>query len=192
LVIGVSVLGGCGPKPPILGSGGAGGTGGNGGGGTGGSAPFTITSTAFAEGETVPPEHQCTAIAGGTNVSPPLSWTAGPAGTQSYALVMKDTGLPFNHWVIWDIPASVLSLPGGVENAFQPSQVSGAKQAPLNANLTGYFGPCSPTTVNTYEFRVYALPVSTLPGLTQQSTMAEAEAAIVGQALSSAAVSGQS
>ena len=184
LVIGIALLGGCGPNPTSGGQGGAG--------GTGGAPPFAITSAAFAQGEPIPAEQQCTAISGGLNVSPPLTWTPGPAGTQSYAIVMKDVGLPFTHWVIWDIPSAVLNLPRGVENTFQPVNVTGAKQAPLNANLVGYFGPCSPTTVNTYEFRVYAMPVATLPGLTQQSTMAEAEQAIASQALASAAVSGES
>jgi Raf kinase inhibitor-like YbhB/YbcL family protein len=187
LVVWISLLAGCGPKPPINGQGGAGGTG-----GSGGNVPFAVTSAAFAEGAAIPAEHQCTVISGGQNVSPPLSWSAGPAGTQSYAIVMKDTDISFNHWVIWDIPASALSLPAGVENTFQPANVSGAKQAPLNANLVGYFGPCSPTTVNTYEFRVYALPVANIAGLSQQSTMAEAAAAIVSQALASTAVAGES
>ena len=191
LVIWVAILGGCGPRPTSGGQGGAGGTGGTG--GTGGSnVPFAVTSTAFTEGAALPPEHQCAPIAGGQNVSPPLSWTAGPAGTQSYALVMKDVDINFNHWVIWDIPASALGLPSGVENTFLPANVSGAKQAALNANLVGYFGPCSPTTVNTYEFRVYAMPVANMAGLTQQSTMAEAVQAIEGQALASAAIAGES
>ncbi len=188
LVIWVAILGGCGPRPTSGGTGGAGGTGG----GDGGTAPFTVSSTAFAEGAAIPAEQQCAGLAGGQNVSPPLSWTAGPAGTQSYAIVMKDVDINFNHWVIWDIPASALAVPSGVENTFSPANVSGAKQAALNANLVGYFGPCSPTTVNTYEFRVYALPVANIAGLTQQSTMAEAVQAIQAQALGSTAISGES
>src|SRR5687768_8281581 len=116
LVIWIAMLGGCGPRPPITGTGGTGAAGDGGGGG--GGPVFTVSSTAFAEGAAIPAEHQCTVITGGQNVSPPLSWSAGPAGTQSYAIVMKDTDISFNHWVIWDIPASVLSLPAGVENTF--------------------------------------------------------------------------
>ena len=119
LMIGTAILGGCGPSPTSGGQGGAG--------GTGGAPPFAITSAAFAQGEAIPAEQQCTAISGGLNVSPPLTWTPGPAGTQSYAIVMKDVGLPFTHWVIWDIPSAVLNLPRGVENAFQPVNVTGAK-----------------------------------------------------------------
>lgn len=192
LVIWIAMLGGCGPRPNPIGAGGVAGVGGEGNGGGGNAPAFAISSNAFAEGAAIPAEHQCTAISGGQNLSPPLSWTAGPAGTQSYAIVMKDVDINFNHWVIWDIPASTTSLPAGVENAFQPANVPGAKQAALNANLVGYFGPCSPTTVNTYEFRVYALPVANVPSLTQQSTMAEAVSAIGANSTAQTAISGES
>src|SRR5688500_16525468 len=42
--------------------------------------PFALTSSAFADGEALPVKYSC----GGDNVSPPLSWTAGPEGTKSY------------------------------------------------------------------------------------------------------------
>ncbi|HMJ10190.1 MAG TPA: YbhB/YbcL family Raf kinase inhibitor-like protein [Polyangiaceae bacterium] len=192
LVVWVWMLAGCGPRP-VGGHGGAGGSAGAGGaGGSAGNVPFAVTSSAFTEGSPIPAEQQCTQISGGQNTSPALSWTPGPAGTQSYAIVMRDLDIGFTHWVIWDIPANVTSLPAGVQTVFQPATPSGAKQAALNATIVGYFGPCSPTTVNTYEFRVYALPVASVPGLGQASTLAEAQAAIESQDLASAAVSGES
>jgi Raf kinase inhibitor-like YbhB/YbcL family protein len=193
----------CGHPPPG-GQGGAGGSSGtagsaaggtagtSGSGGSAGAAAFAVTSSAFAEGATIPEKHQCTAITGGQNISPALSWTAGPAGTQSYAVVMRDTGLNLVHWAVWDIPGSVLGLPENIEAAFQPAVPAGAKQVGLNPNLAGYFGPCSPSTVNTYQFTVYAMPAASIPSLSQQSTSAEAAQAITGAALASVAVSGQS
>jgi Raf kinase inhibitor-like YbhB/YbcL family protein len=131
---------------------------------------------------------------GGENASPPLAWTAGPSGTQSYAIVMRDLDFAngFLHWVIWDIPASVLSLPENVEHAYQPSVPAGAKQAPFNANLVGYQGPCSPNSTNTYELTLYAIPTPTIAGLDEQSTKAEAEAAIEAAATASTTLSGES
>jgi hypothetical protein len=36
--------------------------------------PFALTSSAFADGDTLPEKYSC----GGANVSPPLEWTKGP------------------------------------------------------------------------------------------------------------------
>jgi Raf kinase inhibitor-like YbhB/YbcL family protein len=165
----------------------------SGGGGTAGAGGFALTSSAYGEGDTIPQKYECTS-GGGQSVSPPLAWTPGPTGTQSYAIVMRDLDFQngFLHWVMWDIPATTLSLPEGVEQVYQPSVPAGAKQAPFNASVIGYYGPCSPSSVNTYQITVYALPVASLSGLDQTSSNSEAEAAIVAGASASAALSGES
>ncbi len=161
--------------------------------GTGGMAAFALTSTAYAEGETIPQKYECTS-GGGQSVSPPLAWTEGPAGTLSYAIVMRDLDYQngFLHWVMWDIPAASMSLPEGVEQVYAPSTPAGSHQAPFNPGTIGYYGPCSPNSVNTYEITVYALDVATVPGLTSQSTKTEAEAAILDAAIASTTLSGES
>jgi Raf kinase inhibitor-like YbhB/YbcL family protein len=178
-------------------TGGASGSGGSAGSATGGSAgaaAFELTSSAYAEGGDIPTKYECETASGGTNVSPPLAWTGAPTGTQSYAIVMRD--LDFNngflHWVMWDIPAATVSLPEDVDQVFEPAVPAGAKQAPFNGNQIGYFGPCSPNSVNTYEITVYALPSATLPGLDETSSKTEAADAIVDAALGSAKLSGES
>jgi len=174
--------------------GGAAGSGGavDGGGGQGGASGFALTSSAYTEGTMIPKKYECTS-GGGQSVSPPLSWTAGPAGTQSYAIVMRD--LDFNgflHWVIWDIPGNLRALPENVQQVYQPSDPAGAKQAPFNGTVTGYYGPCSPSSVNTYELTIYAIPTATLAGLSQTSTKTQAADAIVAAATASAKLSGES
>jgi Raf kinase inhibitor-like YbhB/YbcL family protein len=178
-------------------TGGASGSGGSAGSATGGSAgaaAFELTSSAYSEGGDIPTKYECGSATGGTNVSPPLAWTAGPSGTQSYAIVMRD--LDFNngflHWVMWDIPAATLSLPEDVDQVYEPAVPAGAKQAPFNGNQIGYYGPCSPSSVNTYEITVYALPSATMPGLDENSSKTEATDAIVDAALGSAKLSGES
>jgi Raf kinase inhibitor-like YbhB/YbcL family protein len=168
---------------PAAGNAGTGGT---------GNAPLALSSTAFVAGEMIPQKHLCPS-GGGENVSPALSWTGGPADAQSYAIVLRDLDFAngFLHWVIWDIPKAQ-GLAEGVENAFMPAAPAGAKQAPSPGGSPGYFGPCSPSSVNTYEFTVYALPEGVLPGLDAQSSNQAAVTAIEGAALESAKLAGES
>src|SRR5690606_28859761 len=77
---------------------------------------WTISSPAFAAGAEIPLEYTCSGREFALGVNPPFTWTAGPAGTMSYALVAKhrkiaegDPASPDYFkgfmWVIWDIPA---------------------------------------------------------------------------------------
>jgi Raf kinase inhibitor-like YbhB/YbcL family protein len=150
----------------------------------------------FTEGAVLPGKYVCTndTAQGGTNVSPPLSWTAGPSGTMSYAIVMRDLDFMngFVHWVIWDIPANVTSLPEDVEHADQPSAPAGAKQADFNGSVTGYYGPCSPSNVNTYEFTLYAMPNATTSGPVAGGDKNAAASSIESQAIGSTTLSTES
>jgi Raf kinase inhibitor-like YbhB/YbcL family protein len=159
---------------------------GMGGSGTGGatSAPFALTSTVFKEGDQIPIKYKCAQVnPKGQNVSPPLSWGPGPAGTKSYALVLMHLPSP-EHWVIWDIPASVTSLPEDIEHQAQPMTPAGSKQSRANLDGfmgSGYLGPCpqTPNSVQSYRFTLYAVAVDTLPGLSDTSSPTAAASAVV-------------
>jgi Raf kinase inhibitor-like YbhB/YbcL family protein len=166
------------------GSGGnAGGMAGGGTGGTGGSggvAPFALTSSAFQEGEEVPLMYKCEDNnPAGDNISPPLSWGPGPAGTMSYAVVLHHVPTP-EHWVIWDIPANVTSLPENIDHVAEPTMPAGSKQSHLNGldGFTGYgyLGPCPQATNSeqSYVFTLYALDVATVPNITPDSDPTQA------------------
>jgi Raf kinase inhibitor-like YbhB/YbcL family protein len=147
---------------------------------------FTLTSSVFKEGGVIPTQYRCKY----ENVSPPLSWTAGPKGTQSYAMVMIHT--TSFHWVLWDIPLGTTSLPMGVERMPQPPVPAGSKQDKPNidgATWYGYTGPC-PATSSHYEYIVYALDVATLPGVTPETATKQVNAAIQAHKLASAQLSG--
>jgi Raf kinase inhibitor-like YbhB/YbcL family protein len=185
---------GGGGSPSGGGGGGSGGAAGGttGGGGAGGSAggaggvnngPFELKSTAFMEGQQIPLMYKCANVnPKGQNISPPLSWGPGPAGTKSYAIVLMHLPSP-EHWVIWDIPASVTSLPENIEHKAQPAAPAGSKQSLANLDGfqgSGYLGPCpqAPNSPQTYKFTLYALDVDTVPGLSGTSTPGEAAAAV--------------
>jgi len=124
---------------------------------------FTLTSTAFAASGSIPAIHTCN----GTNVSPPLTWTDAPAGTQSYAVVMRDLSLgasPNYHWVIYDIPAATTSLPQNVDQTASPSVPAGAKQTYWSFGADySYRGPCPPSGTHDYQFTVYSFATATIP-----------------------------
>jgi Raf kinase inhibitor-like YbhB/YbcL family protein len=143
---------------------------------------LALTSTAITEGGTIPTMYSCR----GTNVSPPLAWSGGPAA-QGYAVVLTDlTGTPFIHSVIWDIPGSVTSLPENVAKVAEPPVPAGSKQARAYDNQTrGYLGPC-PGSMHTYEFALYAVGTYPLPGVTLSSTRAQVQAALLANQLESA------
>jgi hypothetical protein len=168
------------------GTGGAnGGSGGASNGGAGGAAAFALTSSAFMEGEQIPLMYKCAEVPPvGQNISPPLSWGPGPAGTMSYAIILMHVPSP-EHWVIWDIPADVTALPENIDHQPAPSMPAGSKQSTITVPLDGftgpgYLGPCpqAHNMAQTYQFTLYALDVATLPGLTATSTPAEAAAVV--------------
>ncbi len=154
-------------------------------------APFALTSKGFVEGADVPAVNECTGCntPGAMNVSPELAWTAGPKGTMCYAIVMKDLSFMngFVHWVIWDIPPSMLALPANVAKGANPANVPGAKQAGGD-----YLGPCSCQSKNTYQWKVHAIPTATLAGVMAGATKASAAAAVEAASIASASLSGKS
>jgi Raf kinase inhibitor-like YbhB/YbcL family protein len=110
---------------------------------------MTVTSPAFAAGAAIPVRYTCK----GDNLSPPLRWSAPPAGTAELALVVDDPDAPggtFVHWVLSGIPARQTQLGEGELPA-------PARQA-RNSAGSGYAGPCPPSgPAHHYRFTVYAL-----------------------------------
>ena len=117
-----------------------------------------LRSSAFEQEGNIPREFTCE----GRNISPELSWNGVPAGTKTFALVMHDPDAPvsggFTHWVVYNIPASVDHLPEHVPN--QDAVPGGGVQAKNDSGKYGYMGPCPPSGVHRYYFRLYALDVN--------------------------------
>ena len=78
------------------------------------------------------------------------------------------------HWMMWDIPADVTSLPTNIARMAMPPVPAGAKQAKPNVDGStwyGYSGPCPGSPNRQYDFDVYALDVATLPGVTPDTAV---------------------
>jgi len=171
------------------GGGGVGGSsGGSGGAGGGGGGSFALTSPKLMEGAKFASDYTC--AAGSAEKSLPLTWTAGPSQTKSYAIVLLDTNNDFNHWVVWDIPPTTTALPEGLPDDATLSMVGGAKQKAGSGQ--GYLGPCPSGTLHTYQFTVYALDVATLSEAMANSSTMQLSAAVQMHDIASAKLSGTS
>ena len=132
---------------------------------------LTVSSPDIKEGATIADAQVfkgfgCT----GNNVSPALSWSGAPATTKSFAVSIYDpdapTGSGWWHWVVFNIPANVTSLP------------KGAVQSRTDFGADGYGGPCPPKgdQPHHYQITVFAVDVDKLPDAKDHN----ASAALVG------------
>jgi hypothetical protein len=135
---------------------------------------LTLSSSAFTENGSIPAKFTCS----GKDKSPPLSWTGVPSSAKSLVLIVRDPDAPsgsFVHWVIFDIPTSVSSMPEGVPPKVKTDY--GATQGQNGRGATGYTGPCPPPGKDHhYHFRLYALDQKL--GLLSDADAAQVEAAM--------------
>jgi Raf kinase inhibitor-like YbhB/YbcL family protein len=120
-------------------------------------AQLTLTSSALTPGAAIAPDYSCV----GADRSPALAWSNLPPATKSFALIVDDTDAPggtFIHWVVFNIPARVTSLPQGVPPTVE---ISGGGENGINSfDRVGYNGPCPPPGgMHHYHFRLFALDV---------------------------------
>jgi Raf kinase inhibitor-like YbhB/YbcL family protein len=132
-------------------------------GSAGAAGTFSLTSTAFSDGQPIPSAYTCD----GKNNPPPLAWSNAPADTRSYAILADDTTeitipegpppfvLHFTHWITWNIDGGATSVDTG-----RSHRVFGTNQFGRH----DYNGPCAPADPanpfsgpHTYVFTLYAL-----------------------------------
>ena len=122
----------------------------------GGALRLLVTSSAFSSGGDLDDKY----TQNGDNMSPSISWSKGPAGTQSFAVLAEDSGVnrhdPIVHWVIYNLPSTATSLPQNVPA--DPTLENGASQGKNVRGATGYIGPKPPAgQTHPYHFQVFAL-----------------------------------
>ncbi len=118
-----------------------------------------LTSGDFSGGSPVPKALMATDC-GGENRSPSLAWSAAPAATKSFALIMHDPDAPmrggFYHWVVYNIPATARGLAAN-------EKVSQGQLGVASTGKAAYYGPCPPPgPAHHYAFSLYALDVAHL------------------------------
>ncbi|MGA0863694.1 MAG: YbhB/YbcL family Raf kinase inhibitor-like protein [Ilumatobacteraceae bacterium] len=132
---------------------------------------FSVTGP-WSEGAAIDIRYTCD----GENISPPLSWTPGPSGTVTYALVVDDLDAPeARHWVVANIDAATLSLGEGV-------LPDGAVTAQLADGSSGFAGPCPPDG-ETHDYVITVFAVSQVLEAQNGDDPATLRAAIEGATL---------
>jgi len=145
---------------------------------------ISITSSAFQQGQPIPEKYTCVGnpASPSKDISPELTWGEPPAGTQSFALIMDDPDAPngtFDHWVIFNIPATARGLPESI--AATATLPDGSMSGNNSWRTTGYGGPCPPTGTHRYFFKLYAL--DEMLAISAGANKGELEKAMVGHIL---------
>ena len=107
-----------------------------------------VTSPAFKNNNLIPRKNTCD----GEDVNPPLEISNLPKGTRSLVLIVDDPDCPtgtWEHWNVWNIPPT---------NKIEEDSVPGV-EGMNDFGKQSYGGPCPPTGVHRYFFKIYALDI---------------------------------
>jgi Raf kinase inhibitor-like YbhB/YbcL family protein len=120
------------------------------------SSPLRVASSAFSSGSELDDKY----TQNGENMSPPIHWSQGPSGTQSFVVLAEDAGVdrhdPIVHWVVYNIPSNKQDL----SQAIPPNGTldDGTMQGKNVRGTAGYVGPKPPAgQSHPYHFEVFAL-----------------------------------
>lgn len=116
---------------------------------------FSLTSTAFEEGQHIPVDY----TADGAGGSPPLKWADPPQGTRTYALLCADldaSETPVTHWVVFNLPGESRELAAGLPAV--EGLANGTVQGTNGLGTLGYAPPCpARSESHRYTFHLFAL-----------------------------------
>ncbi len=150
-------------------------------------AGSSLASQGFENGGSIPIKYTCY----GKDLSPPLSWGTPNASTKSLVLIVDDPDAPgsvFTHWILFNLPADVGSLPEGVPKLDRLE--NGGLQGVNDFKEKGYSGPCPPPgKPHTYRFILYSLDA--VLNLDSGATREEVLKAMEGHVLTKAELDGK-
>ena len=124
-----------------------------------------ISSEAFRDNELIPAKYTCD----GNNVNPALTIEHVPESVKSLTIIVDDPDAPAGtwvHWIMWNIP---------VTHRLKENEAHGI-QGLNDFKQNKYGGPCPPSGIHRYFFKVYAL--DTVLDLPANSNKAKLEKAM--------------
>lgn len=139
-----------------------------------------ITSTSFENNTNIPAQFTCD----GSDINPSLEFSEVPTESKSLALISDDPDAPMGtwvHWTVWNIDPKTKEI---TEN----SVPVGAVQGTTSFGEAKYGGPCPPSGVHHYYFKLYAL--DTTLNLPVSSKKEDLEKAMNGHILAKAELIG--
>ncbi len=134
-----------------------------------------ITSSAFADGQSIPTKYSCK----GNNVSPPLTIDNVPQNAKSVTMIVHDPDSPngtFIHWVLWNIDPTISQI-------LEAEAPAAASEGKNDFGDQSYGGPCPHKGNHRYVFTLYALnTILQLPEIsTAQDVLAAQEGHVIAQ-----------
>jgi len=125
-------------------------------------------TTVFSDKEKIPAKYTCD----GDDISPELLITDVPAEAKSLVLIVDDPDAPmgnFTHWLLYNIPVNTTKISS-------QSIPKGAVQGINDFARLNYGGPCPPSGIHRYFFKLYA--IDKVLDLNSGATKSELEKAI--------------
>lgn len=125
----------------------------------GGAGRIEVRSEAFRDDGRIPGRFS----ADDENFSPALSWSKGPEGTRSYALMVEDPDAeepkPYVHWIAYAIPAGLTALREGLPGQPRLTEPEGLPQGQNSYGAVGWQGmkPPAGDPPHHYHFQVFTL-----------------------------------
>lgn len=123
-----------------------------------------ISSPAFQNDGLIPMKYTCD----GDNYNPPLDIDKIPVEAKCLVLIVDDPDAPAGtwvHWIVWNIP---------VTHHIRENEIHGTEGI-NDFQRQKYGGPCPPSGLHRYFFKVYALDtLLNLPALTDKGSLEKA------------------
>ena len=150
--------------------------------------PFTLTTSAWADGTDIPAKYtQAEAMP----ISPKLDWANAPMGTVTFVLLMHDPDVTRNrtlddqtHWIVWNIPGTSKGLPENVPP--QATLPDGTLQGLNGGNVVGYRGPGAPAAGPKHHYTLELFALDTKLDLAPEKSRADVMTALNGHILGKA------
>jgi Raf kinase inhibitor-like YbhB/YbcL family protein len=120
-----------------------------------------LKSKDFENGGMIPSVFTCD----DRDISPHLAWEDVPEGAKSFALIVDDPDAPMGTWVHW----LLCNIPPNLREMQQNNVPSGALQVKNDFGKANYGGPCPPSGMHRYFFKLYALNTPSIEGINEKN-----------------------